>query len=197
MTKQVSIYRRKLLNAVLFFAKNTKYVNLTKLSKLLYLLDFTHCRQTGYPSLGLLYYTFEWGPVPRDFWAEIKDGNVPDDFKGKLALIQRVDEYDSTRKEVEVRAIGAPDLTVFSPREKRILEELTFVFRDARARDMTEISHLPRQPWDITVKTKGRNKPIDYLLCIDDKSEVSMDEARDSIAEYFEVAYNLGLEPSE
>jgi len=50
---QTNIYRKKLLNAVLFFAKNTKYVNLGKLSKLLYFLDFTHFKQTGYPSIGL------------------------------------------------------------------------------------------------------------------------------------------------
>ncbi len=158
MTKQVSsIYRKKLLNAVLFFAKNTKHLNLTKVSKLLCFLDFTHFKQTGYPSIGLNYYTFRNGPVPRDFWLEIKDGSVPEDFKGKLALIPKTDDFAPNYKELEIRAIKSPDLSVFTPRETKILENLAFIFRDARAWEISEVSHLPNQPWDVTIKKGGEN----------------------------------------
>lgn len=194
---QVSIYRRKLLNAVLFFAKNTKYVNLTKLSKLLYFLDFTHFRQTGYPSIGLKYYTFQKGPVPKDFWLEIKDGNVPEDFRDKLALIPRTDDFAPDYKELEIRAIETPDLSVFTPRETKILENLAFIYKDARAWQISEVSHLPKQPWDITIKRDGKNRPIDYLLAIDEKPKVSLDEARDSLKEHFEAVRNLGIKPTK
>jgi len=198
LTTQVSsIYRKKLLNAVLFFAKNTKHVNLTKLSKLLYFLDFTHFNQTGYPSIGLKYYTFKKGPVPKDFWLEIKDGNVPEDFRGKLALIPRMDDLAPGRKEIEVRGIESPDLSFFTPRETKILEDLAFIYRDARAWEISEVTHLPKQPWDITKKESGENRPIDYLLAIDEKSEVSLDDARDSLKEYFEAVRNFGLEPTK
>src|SRR4030042_7169334 len=109
----MNIYRKKLLNSVLFFAKKTKYLNLTKLLKLLYFLDFTHFKNTGYPSIGLEYYAFEWGPVPRDFWAEIKDGDVPEDFQGKVVLIVKTNEFD-VKKEIEIKAIENPDLDVFT-----------------------------------------------------------------------------------
>lgn len=198
MTTQVSsIYRKKLLNAVLFFAKNTKHVNLTKLSKLLYFLDFTHFNQTGYPSIGLNYYAFRKGPVPRDFWLEIKDGNVPEDFRGRLALIPRTDDFAPNYKELEIRAIKSPDLSVFTPRETKILENLAFIFRDARAGEISEVSHLPKQPWDITINKSGENKPIDYLDSIDEKSEINLDDARDSLKEYFEAVRNFGLEPTK
>jgi uncharacterized phage-associated protein len=193
----MDIYRKKLLNAVLFFAKNTKHLNLTKLSKLLYFLDFTHFKKTGYPSIGLDYYTFEWGPVPRDFWLEIKDGSVPEDFEGRVALIPKTDDFAPGYKEIEVRAIGNPDLSVFTPREKKILEELAFIYKEARGRDISEVSHLPKQPWDITVKKNGKNKLIDYLLSIDEKSEVSLDEARESLKEHFEAVKNFGLKPTK
>ena len=197
MTTQVNTYRKKLLNATLFFARNTRHSNLTKLLKLLYFLDFTHFKQTGYPSIGLTYYAFPKGPVPKDFWLEVKDGNVPDDFADKLALIRRVDELDPSRKEVEFRAKADPDLSVFTPREIEILDNLAFIFREARAWEMSEVSHLPRQPWDTTIKELGEKRPIDYLLAIDQESEVSLGEAEESLKEHFEAIRNFNLDPTK
>ena len=39
--------RNRLVNAIVFFADNTKFCGKIKLFKLLYLLDFEHFRQTG------------------------------------------------------------------------------------------------------------------------------------------------------
>jgi uncharacterized phage-associated protein len=194
---QDNIYRRKLLNAVLFFARNTERVNLGKLLKLLYLLDFSHFKQTGYPSIGLKYYAFERGPVPREFWIEIKDGNVPEDFEGRLALIPKTDDFSPTYKELEIRALESPDLSIFTPRERKILKNLAFTFKKARAKDMKEVTHLHNQPWDLTIKHKGKNEPIDYLLSIDEESEISLVTAKDSLKEHFETVRNFHIEPTE
>jgi len=193
----MNIYRKKLLNAVLFFASYTKRVNLGKLSKLLYFLDFIHFNQTGYPSIGLKYYTFEKGPVPKDFWLEIRDADVPEDYKGKIGLIRRTDDFAPNYKEVEIRALEKPDLSVFTQREIKILDDLAFVYKEATASDMSEVTHLPKQPWDITKREKGNNKPIDYLLTIGEESAVSMDDAADTLKEHFEVAHNFGIEPTK
>ena len=192
-----NIYRSKLLNATLFFAKKTKHLNITKLSKLLYFLDFSHFQQTGYPSIGLRYHAFKWGPVPIDFWLEVKDGSVAEDFEGKIAMIPRIDELDSSRKGFEFRPMLEPDLSVFTPREKEILERLADIYRDAKAWQISEVSHLPKEPWDITIKETGENSPIDYLLAIDDKSPFSVDEAKELLKEHFEVLHNFGLEPNK
>jgi uncharacterized phage-associated protein len=193
----MNIYRNKLLNAVLFFASNTKRVNLGKLSKLLYFLDFIHFNQTGYPSIGLKYYTFEKGPVPKDFWLEIRDADVPEDFKGKIGLIRRTDDFAPNYKEVEIRALEKPDLSVFTQREIKILDDLAFVYKEATASDMSEVTHLPKQPWDITKREKGKNQPIDYLLSIGEESAVSMDDAADTLKEYLEVVHNFEIEPTK
>jgi uncharacterized phage-associated protein len=193
----MNIYRKKLLNAVLFFAANTKRVNLGKLSKLLYFLDFIHFNQMGYPSIGLKYYTFEKGPVPRDFWLEIKDADVPEDFKGKIVLIRKTDDFAPNYKEVEIRALEKPDLSVFTARERKILNDLAFVYKEATASDMSEVTHLPKQPWDITMKEKGKNQPISYLVSIGEESAVSLDEATDSLKEHFEVVRNFGIRPTK
>lgn len=193
---QDSIYRRKLLNAVMFFAINTKHLGLGKLSKLLYFLDFTHFKQTGYPSIGLEYYTFERGPVPKEFWIEIKDGNVPDDFKGKVTLLPIEDDLTLSRKGFKIKAVKKPNLSIFSSREIRILEDLVFIYKDARFDDMSEITHLPKQPWDITLRQSGKIKPIDYLLGLDDKADVSLDDAKELLKEHREVVRNFGLKPT-
>lgn len=193
----MNTYRRKLLNAVLYFAKKTKHVNLTKLSKLLYFLDFTHFKQTGYPSIGLKYYAFERGPVPKDFWLEIKGGTVPDDFIGKLALIPKTDDLDQTYTEIEIRPLVMPDLSVFTPREIKILEELALIYKDAWAWQISEVTHLPKQPWDITVRKRGKNKPIDYLDGIDENSEISVGDARESLKEHFAIMHNFSIEPTK
>jgi len=192
----MNAYRSKLLNATLYFAKKTKHLNLTKLSKLLYFLDFTHFKQVGYPSIGLKYYAFERGPVPKDFWLEIKEGIVPDDFVGKLALVPQIDDLDQTTKEMKIRAIKMPDLSVFTPREIKILEELAFTYKDAWAWQISEVTHLPKQPWDITIRKRGKNKLIDYIDGIDDNSAISVDDAKESLKEHFAVVHNFGIKPT-
>lgn len=192
-----NIYRKKLLNALLFFTKKTKYTNTTKISKLLCFFDFIHFKQTGYPSIGLEYYTFPKGPVPRHFWIEIKDGIVPEDFKGKFSLLVTIDEYNPEFKEVGFIAGKTADLSIFTPREKKILEELVFIFKDVRAGEIPEISHLDNEPWAITMKREGEYKPIDYMLALDKNATVDKEEAKQSLKEYFEVIKNFSLEPTQ
>ncbi len=194
---QPNIYRKKLLNAVLFFAKNTKYTSMSKILKLLYFLDFKHFKQTGYPSIGLKYDAFRKGPVPRSFWLEIKDGNVPEDFKDKLALLIKRDDLDQRSKEIEFRNIVDPDLSIFTQREKEILDNLAFVFKEARAWEMSEVTHLKNEPWDRTIKKCGENRPIDYILAIDREAEISLDDAKESVKEHFEAVNNLYLDPTK
>jgi len=62
----ISRDREKLVNAIVFFAGNTRYCGKTKLFKLLYLLDFHHFRETGRSVTGLEYRAWKHGPVPFD-----------------------------------------------------------------------------------------------------------------------------------
>ena len=194
-----NFYRIKLLNAILYFARNTKKLNLTKVLKLLYLLDFQHFKETGYPSINLVYYTWSLGPVPTDFYEEVKDGNVPDDFAGKCVIIPsgRWEQDFPDRSEYIFKSIKEPDMNVFSPHEIRIIENLCEIYRDATATQMKEVTHLPKQPWDTTKNEKGLYKYIDYLLSIDDTSPLSVDEAREKLEEHFEILNNFGLNPTK
>lgn len=194
-----NFYRDKLLNAILYFASNTKKPNLTKILKLLYFLDFTHFKETGYPSINLLYYTWEYGPVPKDFYEEVKDGNVPEDFIDDLTIIpsNRWDQDYPGRKEYIFKSKKKPNLAIFTPREIRILEYLCDIYRDATANQMSEITHLHKQPWDTTKREKGLHQYIDYLLSIDDTSSLTINNASEKLKEHFEVLNNFGLNPTK
>lgn len=182
----LNMYRNKLLNAILFFSQETLFCNKTKLLKLLYHVDFIHFKQTGYPSIGLTYYTYEWGPVPVRFWKEVQYGVVPSDFKGKFEIETKEDEYT-------FKALTNPDLSYFTPREQDILRMLATKYYDKTATEISEETHLPHQPWHTTKITKGMNKKIDYLLCIDEDSEVSWDKAKDNLSEFYGVVKNFEL----
>ena len=194
----MNYYRAKLLNAVLYFCQNTKRCNTTKLLKLLAFLDFAHFKQTGYPSIGLIYHAWKRGPVPISFYEEIKGGNIPNDFSNMLASIPQefADDYPEIKGYL-YKAKAKIDESVFTPREMKILKWLCDVFRDATANQMSEVTHLHREPWDTTKKTKGLYQYIDYLLAIDDTSSLCIDEARDKLREHFEIVNNFGLNPTE
>ena len=192
-------YRQKLLNAILYFARNTKNPNLTKIIKLLYLLDFTHFKETGYPSINLMYYAWEHGPVPKDFYEEVKDGEVPPDFTGSFAIIQsnRWEQDYPDRKEYIFKAIKKPSEDIFTPREIKIINNLCDMYRDATANQMSEMTHLPNEPWHTTKNTKGLFKLVDYELSIDVTSPMSVDEAKEKFKEHMEIINNFGLSPTK
>lgn len=195
MSPHNSIYRLKLLNAVLYFARNTKHLNMTKLSKLLYFLDFGHFKATGYPSIGLRYYAFERGPVPKDFWVEVREGRIPDDFRGKLIIRAKEPPPGEEIRELEFRAVQQPDMSVFTPREKQLLEKIAFMYRDLRAWQISEVSHLVNEPWDVTKREKGLNCLIDYMLAVD-QSGPEAESARESLGEYYEALENFPIRPT-
>jgi len=157
--------REKLIQAVAYFVRNTKYCGITKLMKLLYFLDFKHFRETGKSITGLDYDAFEQGPLPLDFWKELGDSRR---HRKDLAAAISIYQPDESKPFKKIVARARFDATHFSQREQRILNELAIIFRDARADDMTESSHLRNEPWDVTLRTKGERARIDYMLALDE-----------------------------
>jgi uncharacterized phage-associated protein len=186
-------YREKLLNAVLFFAKKTKYPSLVKMFKLLFFLDFYHFKITGRSVTNLEYKALPKGPVPTDFYDEVKNGNVPIDMKDSFSIIPLKTDRDTLM--FEFKAKKQPDLTIFTPREKQLLDDLAFEYKDITPTQMSEISHLKNQPWDKTIKEKGPNAIIDYLLAIDDDAKISIDDAKILLREHREILNNFQIKP--
>ena len=82
---------------------------------------------------------------------------------------------------------------IFSERELNILKQVTDIFRDARAEQMVEVSHLKNHPWERTLKTKGSKKRIDYNLALDGSDDQLdpeiIEERKKEIAEMENLRY--------
>lgn len=181
--------REKLLNAVLFFSKKTKCPSLVKMFKLLFFLDFCHFKLTGRSVTDLDYNALPYGPVPCDFYDEVKNGAVPDDMEDALALVPLQTERDTPA--YEFKAKRSSDLSVFTPREQQLLKDLAYTFRDVTPKQISEISHLKNQPWDKTIKEKGPNNLIDYLLALDADAKVTVEDAKELLKERREMLKNF------
>jgi uncharacterized phage-associated protein len=173
-------HREKLINAIIYFATHTKYCGKTKLMKLLYFLDFKYFKQTGKSVTGQDYFAWQMGPVPRDLFEELSDDMRPD----LKSAIQPLPKEGFQKIQPKRRF----DDQYFSPKEMRLLEEISFIFADAKAEDMIESTHLKNEPWDRTLKQKGEYKKIDYLLAIDSEIvSLPYDEAKERMEERSEM----------
>lgn len=175
----ISHNREKLFNMIIFFVNNTNKCFKTKLFKLLYNADFIHFKETGRSISGLDYVAWKWGPVPSDLWQEFK---VPkEDFKKYIQLV-------GNEKSCRIIPKTKFNDKYFSTRELRILENVSFIFKEAETDLMIESTHLKNHPWDRTVKTKGDGAKIDYLLAFDgDKDSLTQEEYQMRIEEIKET----------
>src|SRR5689334_21786926 len=155
-------HREKLINAIIYFASNTRYLGKTKLCKLLYFLDFGHYKETGRSVTELDYSAWPMGPVPVTLYAEI-DSPEPD-------LAERVEFKEVPIRKgtmLTVTPKASFDPSHFSRRELGLLEELAKEFKDALAEDMVEATHLENQPWHkIYVEKRLKQATIPYDLAL-------------------------------
>jgi len=85
--KLVDVGEIKMVNAIMYFAKNVKFANKLKIFKLLSFLDFDYFRQVGVPVTGQKYIAFEKGPVPAELHEDIKAGKCSEYFYQNIKII--------------------------------------------------------------------------------------------------------------
>ena len=160
----VSHQREKLINAIVYFAENTKYCGKIKLFKLLYLLDFQHFRQTGRSVTGGDYRAWKMGPVPFGLVQEW-DALEPDLAEAIEIKPEKVIDY--TRETVVVKQRF--DDSHFSKRELSIMQSLVQRFHDDYSQSMVNVTHAERGPWaKIWDNGQGNDERIPYSLSVTD-----------------------------
>ncbi|OGU18267.1 MAG: hypothetical protein A2X61_15755 [Ignavibacteria bacterium GWB2_35_12] len=171
---------QKILNAIKYFLKNTKNVRLTKLFKLLYFLDFMYFGKHGLSVTCLDYYTYPFGPVPKDLYQKISNNELPEFYNKELQFIKEKgnDELSNPIYTINLKSRNI-DLGCFSFYEKEMLKQVGEIFEDADANVMTEASHFKNLPWDKTKNTKGMFQLIDYELALDKDSSIDIDNIRE------------------
>jgi uncharacterized phage-associated protein len=179
----VSHERDKLINAILFFAENTKFCGKIKLIKLLYLLDFEHFRQTGRSVTGMDYLAWKMGPGPLTFYQE---WDVPEaDLAAAIDIVpEKVVDY--TRETVVAKI--AFDDSHFTKRELRIMDELAANLRNSYSKPMVDMTHAELGPWQkIWEGGRGNGERIPYTLAISD-DDPQRAEILESSQEYAAIA---------
>ena len=155
--------REKLIEAILFFALNTKNCGKTKLFKLLYLLDFAHFAQTGRSVTEQDYLAWKRGPVPASLEDEWDDKGQDMEKAFSIRVEKVIDHVQQA-----IAPNRAFDPSHFSRREISIMENLAKKYLNATAKEMVDVVHAPEGPWNrIWADGAGRNNPIPYELAID------------------------------
>ena len=169
---------KKLIHGMVFFIKNTKYCYKLKLFKLLYFLDFDHYKQTGRSVTRLKYFAWAMGPVPVALHNEI---NNPAELSGFFSFVSKA-HFDSDFKGDKAVRLSPKiqfDQSVFSKRELHILNHLSDIYKEAKAQDMTAVSHARKSPWHQVFKEKNKpNTVIPYQYALDSSpNSISIEEA--------------------
>lgn len=159
--------RKKLIEAIAYFAENTANCSKTKLIKLLYLLDFDHYRQTGRSVTGLEYYAWNLGPVPRSLYEEVESElGIPADLHEAVDL--KAKEYGEYVG-IEFVAKRTSDLNVFTKREIALLRKISEEHKLATAQCLVDITHQQNQAWDkIFDNGNGAYQHIPYKIALND-----------------------------
>ena len=172
----ISHEREKLINAIIYFAKNTRFLGKTKLCKLLYFLDFEHFKETGRAVTGMDYFAWKMGPVPVKLYEEV---DMPEpDMAERVGFVEKLTRRGPM---LVVKPIAEFDDSHFTKRELRIMKSLAEEFGDTQADDMIETTHLENQPWHkIYVEQGQRQGHIPYELALRKQEAEAM---QDVIAE--------------
>jgi len=194
----LNIDRNRLLEALIFFSKKLRHPTKMMLFKVLAELDFRHFKETGIPVTNLVYAAWKYGPVPEDLNREITDRKnddvkIPSDFSDSLKCIKEEWETEKgeKRKTFKFSAKRKPNLEVFTPRQKEILNIVLTIYKTERPSVASKASHEKGTPWYITVKKCGKEgEMMNYLDFLDDKSKISKEEALEMVKEISAFKYN-------
>jgi len=161
-TMLITHERNKLLNAIVYFASNTRNCGKTKLFKLLYLLDFEHFRMTGRSVTDQLYYAWRLGPVPVTLDEDLD--NPPADLCDAVRIVSE-QVIDHCRLTVIPQREFDP--SHFSKRELRLLTDLAERYRSHTAQEMVDVTHTENGAWErVWADGAGRNALIPYEIAV-------------------------------
>jgi putative zinc finger/helix-turn-helix YgiT family protein len=124
----------KLYQAILFFCQD--WVVKTKLNKLLFYADFKHFKEYTISITGARYARLPFGPVPDNyelFYAAL--------IEERKEITVREVSYGEDCVGEEFKAIGEPDLSIFSDTELMVLNATGKYFKNYSARKISDLSH--------------------------------------------------------
>lgn len=147
--------RKRLIEAIVFFGRNTENCGKQKLFKLLFEFDRRHAMETGVLASSLTWKAIKNGPIPEELyneWSEFGEDAVA------AFHIDKVRQWPHLINPTElVSPIREADLSVFTKREKKILDAVAQEFRVVNGSTMSDRTHEPDTPW-FKVYTREKRK---------------------------------------
>ena len=163
--------REKFLNAIIYFAENTRSCGLTKIQKLMFLLDFEHYKQTGRSVTGENYEAWKMGPVSPNLHNSLKSITIPSDMMSAFVIEKSIQFEKET---IVIKPIQQFNEDVFTPRELSILKDLSKTHYDTSAINMVNLLHADNSVWKTVWNNGlGDKAPIPYNLAIRDQNELN------------------------
>lgn len=178
------ILNDKIGNLTAYLAEKIPFLSLTKLLKILYIIDEESVKQIGSPITFLDYKVWADGPVAESIYNEIKKDIKTTIGDKELALtpfikVKRTYNEERGQEEISISAAKDSDLSKFSKFEKRIIDSIISEFGSKTAREIVDFLHEKGSLWDKTVKShnletsfaimgKQSNVSIDFMELISD-----------------------------
>ncbi|MHB1006596.1 MAG: Panacea domain-containing protein [Chloroflexota bacterium] len=135
----------KFKELVLYVSKKTAddpRAGATKLNKILFFSDVLAYGQHGQPVSGATYVKLDNGPVPKQL------------LRTKAELVSakeacEVNQQYFNRMQKRLIPMREPDLSVFSPAEIALVDQVIELFQSCNASDVSEISHAWSVGWQV------------------------------------------------
>jgi hypothetical protein len=105
-----------------------------KLAKILYCADFTSYRLHHMPVTGSAYVRWEHGPVPQNFL------DILDEMESARHIVTKTEMYHNHQQK-RVIALREPDLTLFSGRDIKLVDDIIEQLSDKNASELSHLSH--------------------------------------------------------
>lgn len=135
---------------------------LTKLLKLLYLIDETATRQLGTPVTWLTYKVWQFGPVPTTVYNDISFDHTK--LFGQY-ITGREEELKTEAyhgKGIRIEPLGMPNLGLFSQKELEIIDQTVEQFGSYSTKELVEHLHREHSLWDTIYKEHNLEERFKY-----------------------------------
>lgn len=131
----------KVGNVLAFLAAHIPDLYITKLSKLIYILDEFSVKEIGMPVTGLEYKVAKMGPLATDVWSSLRyHGGHFNSF------------VKTFRGDTAIRIIPNPDFSfnenIFTEYELDLLNTIVSRFGSMRPEKLVEYTHAEGSPWE-------------------------------------------------
>jgi len=135
---------------------------LTKLLKLLYLIDETATLQLGSPVTWLTYKVWQFGPVPTTVYNDISFDHTKLYGRYITGREEELKTEDYQGKGIRIQPVGEPDLGLFSQKELDIIDRTIEQFGNYSTRELVAYLHQEHSLWDMVYKEHNLEERFKY-----------------------------------